>query len=96
MADYYFDDVEAARVVDFFERFLCHPKGGSGAPKKFILEPWQKDYVSQLMGWKHRDTGMRRFRTTYLEIPRKNGKTTLSAGILLYMLLVDKENGKEV
>ena len=95
-ADYYFDETEAAKVVDFFERFLCHPKGGSGAPKKFLLEPWQKDYVRNLMAWKHKATGLRKHRTTYLEIPRKNGKTTLSAGLLLYMLLVDKENGKEI
>ncbi len=94
--NYWLDETEAARVVDFFERFLCHPKGGSGAPKRFVLEPWQKDYVRNLMGWKSKATGLRKHRTTYLEIPRKNGKTTLSAGLLLYMLLVDKENGKEI
>lgn len=75
---------------------LTHPKGGSGKPKPFILEPWQDDYVRNLLAWKHKSTGLRKYRTTYCEIPRKNGKTTLAAGILLYMLLVDKENGKEV
>ena len=94
--EFYFDDNEAFRVSRFFSQMLTHPKGGSGKPKPFILEPWQEEYVKNLLSWKHKSTGLRKYRTTYLEIPRKNGKTTLAAGILLYMLLVDKENGKEV
>ena len=94
--EFYFDDNEAFKVSRFFSQMLTHPKGGSGKPKPFILEPWQEEYVKNLLSWKHKSTGLRKYRTTYLEIPRKNGKTTLAAGILLYMLLVDKENGKEV
>ena len=94
--EFYFDDNEAFKVSRFFSQMLTHPKGGSGKPKPFILEPWQEEYVKKLLSWKHKSTGLRKYRTTYLEIPRKNGKTTLAAGILLYMLLVDKENGKEV
>ena len=74
----------------FFERALTHPKGGAGKPKPFTLEPWQREYVRELMGWKQVGTNLRRYRQTYLEIPRKNGKTTLAAGLLLYMLLVDR------
>lgn len=93
---FWFDDAEADRVVAFFERALTHPKGGSGKPKPFLLEPWQREYVRDLMAWKQVGSNLRKYRQTYLEIPRKNGKTTLAAGILLYMLLVDKENGKEI
>lgn len=93
---YWFDETEANRVVAFFERALTHPKGGAGKPKPFTLEPWQREYVRELMGWKQVGTNLRRYRQTYLEIPRKNGKTTLAAGLLLYMLLVDRENGKEI
>lgn len=95
-ADYYFDENEALKVTRFFEGMLTHPKGGSGKPKKFILEPWQKEFVTNLVSWKSKKTGLRKHRQAYCEIPRKNGKTTLATGVLLYMLLVDKENGKEV
>lgn len=93
---FWFDDAEADRVVAFFERVLTHPKGGSGKPNPFLLELWQKEYVRNLMGWKRAGSNLRKYRQTYLEMPRKNGKTTLAAGLLLYMLLVDRENGKEV
>lgn len=95
-SDYFFDKDEAHKIVRFFEGMLTHPKGGSGKPKKFILEPWQKEFVTNLVAWKSKKTGLRKYRSAYCEIPRKNGKTTLATGILLYMLLVDKENGKEI
>lgn len=94
--EFYFDEQEAFRVSRFFNATLTHPKGGTGAPKPFLLEPWQESFVTNLMGWKHRSTGFRKYRKAYCEIPRKNGKTTLAAGLLVYMLLVDKENGKEI
>ena len=48
-----------------------------------------------LFGWKRKD-GTRRYRTVYVEIPRKNGKTTLAAGLALFLLFADKEAGAEV
>jgi len=88
-----FDAAEAKRAVEFFPDMLTHVKGRAGA---FHLQPWQADIVSNLFGWKDKDTGLRRYRYVYCEVPRKNGKTTLAAGVLLYMLLVDKEIGAEV
>jgi phage terminase large subunit-like protein len=90
---WFFDDDEARRARDFFPMMLTHVKGRSGA---FELQPWQSDLVGKLFGWKDKETGLRRYRYVYCEIPRKNGKTTLAAGILLYMLLVDNEIGSEV
>lgn len=88
-----YDKIEAQRAVDFFPTLLSHVKAQQGA---FHLQPWQADIVKNLFGWKDRETGLRRYRYCYCEIPRKNGKTTLAAGIMLYMLLVDKEVGPEV
>ncbi len=48
-----------------------------------------------MFGWKRKD-GTRKFRTCYIEIPRKNGKSTLCAGLALYMLYADSELGAEV
>jgi phage terminase large subunit-like protein len=83
----------AARAAGFFPRFLTHVKGRQG---RFVLEPWQETLVREIFGWVHHETGLRRYRTVYCEVPRKNGKTTLAAGIMLYMLLVDREQGAEV
>ena len=88
-----FDEEEALRAADFFPTFLTHVKAVSGP---FHLEPWQNDLVQMIFGWKSIETGLRKHRMVYCEVPRKNGKTTLAAGIMLYMLMVDKERGAEV
>lgn len=88
-----FDDSAADHVIQFFS-FLRHSKG-EWAGTEFELAPWQQFIVGSLFGWKRRD-GTRRFRTAYNEIARKNGKSTLSAGIGLYLAFFDDEPGAEV
>jgi len=73
---------------------LRHSKG-EWAGQKFVLEPWQHFIIWNLFGWMDQ-TGFRRFKTGYLEIARKNGKTTLIAGIGLYLFCADGESGAEV
>lgn len=90
-AGHWFDEGAAAKVCGFF-KFLRHSKGRY-AGKPFVLEPWQVDFLSRLFGWKRPD-GFRRFRESYLEIPKKNGKSTLLSGICLYGLF--EEPGAEV
>jgi phage terminase large subunit-like protein len=91
---YYFDKDSADRVVFFIENHIKHSKGEYGG-KPFILEPWQKKIVRDIFGWKIRSSGLRRFRTCYLSVPRKNGKSTLISAISLYMLVGDKEPSAE-
>ena len=85
--------------VDRFLRFcrkLRHVKGTKWAKKPLELDLWQVVYVvAPLMGWRRGD-GSRLYRTLFLEVPRKNGKTTLSAAIALYALTADREVGAEV
>ena len=92
---YWYDESAAQRVVDFFERYLRHIKGrwaGCG----FELMPWQRDdIIKPLFGWKRPD-GTRKYRIAYIEIPRKSGKSTMAAGLALYLLLADGEQGGEV
>ena len=93
--EFHFDEEAANRAVDFIEKFCSHVKGELGG-KPFILEDWQKDdIIRPLFGWKKAD-GRRKYRTCYVEIPRKNGKSNLSAAIALYMLFADGEPGAEV
>ena len=73
---------------------LCHTKG-EWAGQTFDLRPWQEDLVRRLFGTLRPD-GTRQYRTAFLEIPRKNGKTELGAAIALLMLCGDGEQGGEV
>ncbi len=90
-----FDERRAERVVAFMRRFLCHSKG-KWAGEPFELLDWQReDVIMPLFGWVRPD-GTRRFRKTYIEIPKKNGKSTLASAVGLYLLLGDGEMGAEV
>lgn len=92
---YYFDNAAAERVCNFIE-LLPHIKGAWARRRETIkLEPWQKFILTTVFGWKRPD-GMRRFRTAYTEVARKNAKSTLSSGVGLYMLTMDGEAGAEV
>ena len=94
--NYYFDEEAADRAVNFIEKFCTHVKGEL-AGKAFILEKWQKDdIVRPLFGWKDKDTGLRKYRTCYVEIPRKNGKSNLAAALALYLMFADGEPGAEI
>ena len=78
-------------AVKFFEKHLTHAKGELGG-KPFLLEPWQRDYIRALFA---EEGGRRKVRTSLLALPRKNGKSTLAAGIALRCLL-EPEPGAEV
>jgi hypothetical protein len=90
----YFDQQAASRVIRFIS-LLCHSKG-EWAGQPFLLSPWQQFLLWCVFGWKRAEDDTRRFRTAYVEVCRKNGKTTLAAGIGLYMLVADGEAGAEV
>lgn len=93
---YYFDREAAADACDFFAECLTHHKG-EFANKPFFLDVWQRMLVVvPIFGWKIRETGLRRFRKVYIEIPKKNGKSQLSAGLGLYMTFCDGEDGAEI
>lgn len=76
-----------------FIGLLKHSRGDF-AGKPFVLEPWQSEYLDKLFNTK-RDDGLRQYRTSLLALPRKNGKSALSAAIGLYMLFCD-DVGAEV
>ena len=92
---YIFDEKKAVRPIEFIERFCKHSKG-EWAGHPIQLELFQKAYVSALFGFVDKDTGLRRFRETLFVVGRKNGKSTLLAGIALYMLIGDHEPGPEI
>jgi phage terminase large subunit-like protein len=88
-------DVEAGdRVIEFVESFCKHYEG-EWAGRPIVLEEWQKKLLRILFGWMRAD-GTRRFRTAYIEIPRKNGKSFLCSALSLYLLMADDEPGAQV
>lgn len=92
----FFFDAEAGDfVVRWIERFCKHHKGKEWAGKPLVLEAWQKDIIRNAFGWKRAD-GTRRYRTIYIEVGRKNGKSELAAALGLYLLVADGEDGAEV
>jgi phage terminase large subunit-like protein len=92
---YVFDETRASRPIEFIEQFCKHSKGEwAGQPVR--LELFQKAFIQALFGFVDKDTGYRKFREAFFLVGRKNGKSTLLAGLALYMLTSDGEGGAEV
>ena len=89
-----FDDERAERVCCFIE--LCPHIKGPLRGQPIQLEAWQCFSIATAFGWISKQTGARRFREAYTEVPGGNGKTALSSPVGLYMLAADGEGGAEV
>lgn len=92
---YVFDEMRASRPIAFIERFCRHSKG-EWAGQAVRLELFQKAFIQALYGFVDPSTGLRRYREAFVLVGRKNGKSTLLAGLALYMLIADGEGGAEV
>ena len=89
-----FDKEKATLGCSFFS-LLEHFKG-EWAGKPFELEGWQAFIVWSIFGWVKKIEETRRFIYADIEVARKNGKTTLAAGVALNMMLMDGESGAEI
>lgn len=93
----YVFDLAAAEHLCAFVEACPHIEGEWAARgETIILGGWQAFLLGQINGWRHVETGLRRFRYAYIEVPRKNGKSTLLAAVALYFLTVDGEPGAKV
>ena len=93
---YYFDEDAALEKKQFIESKCSHVKGAlSGKP--FVISDWQyEDIIKPVFGLRVCKGGRRLIRHVYMELPRKNGKTTLMGGVELALLFNDGEPGAEV
>ena len=89
----HYDPARAGRAVKFIEN-LKHTKG-KWAGKRFWLLPWQEQIVRDVFGIVD-ERGRRQFRTAFVEIGKKNGKSELAAAVALYLLYADGEPSAEV
>mgnify|MGYP002627290203 CR=1 FL=1 len=89
----HYDKKRADKAVKFIE-MLRHTKG-KWAGERFWLFPWQEQVIRDVFGVVD-EKGRRQFRTAYVEIPKKNGKSELAAAVALYLLYADNEPSAEV
>ena len=89
---YTFREDWAEHAVEFIEEL--EQWRGEFAGRRLTLEPWQKFIIYNIFGFEV--NGRRRFGRAYVEVPRKNGKSTFAAAIMLYGLVADGENGAQV
>ena len=89
MSEWHVDD-----VCSFIE-LLPHVEG-QWSTTTIGLEPWQVFILANVFGFRRRSNGARRFNTAYIEVARKNAKSTLSSGIALYCLSEEGETGPQV
>jgi len=89
----HYDEARADKAVRFIEN-LSHTKGKWDG-KPFWLLPWQEQIIRDIFGVVD-ENGHRQFRTAYIEIGKKNGKSELAAAVALYLLYADNEPSAEV
>jgi len=93
-ADFYFD-------VDAAEKYLRNVQNfshveGHWATKNIKYEPWQCWVWMNIMGFKMKETGFRRFRVAHLEVARGNAKSTMASQCALSFLALDNPNGNHI
>ena len=89
-----FDLRAANRPIEFIETLCKHSKG-EWMGKPIELELFQKAFISALFGFID-EQGIRRFKETFFLVARKNGKSTLLSGLMLYMMIADGEGGAQI
>lgn len=90
---YHFDRKRAEHPIEFIEQFCYIPSGKLGQP--FILERYEKAWIQSIFGFVD-DEGNRQYREAFIVVGRKNGKTSLSAALELYMLIADGEGAAQI
>lgn len=92
--DMYFDEEDVTRRINFIWK-MRHSTGQHNK-QHFKLLPWQLWLVSQIFGWKWKDTGYRVTRKVFLMISRKNGKTAICSALSLAAMVGDAQSGQEI
>lgn len=88
-----YDSAKADRTVKFFNQLKHTKSPWKGVP--FELLNWQDEIIREVFGTV-KENGYRQYNKAYVEVPKKNGKSELAAGIGLYLLSADNEWGAEV
>lgn len=99
--DYEFNSKDAEFVIGIIEKTFVHDQGErlDGTPLRgepFLLEPWQKFIIYNLVGLYHTGTKIRKYKEAFIYIPRKNGKTRLIAALAWALALLERKSGSKI
>lgn len=94
--DKFFFDLDAVRLVLRFFRECIRHVDGEWAGQPFEPQDWEFRILRDLFGWKRKDTGFRKHTSVYVEVAKKNGKSTLAAGVALALIFIDDEQRANV
>lgn len=99
--DYDFNPKDAEFVIEIIEKTFVHQKGENmeGYPLRgtpFLLQPWQKFIVYNLLGFFHKGTKLRRFKEAFNMLPRKQGKTPFMSALAWGLGLLERKSGAEI
>lgn len=99
--DYDFNPKDAEFVIQIIEKTFVHQKGEDmeGRPlrgRPFLLEPWQKFVIYNLLGFFHKGTNLRRFKEAFIMLARKNGKTPFMSALSWGLGLLERMSGAEI
>lgn len=99
--DFDFNPRDAEFVIKIIEKTIVHKKGEaidgtSLTGKPFLLEPWQKFIIYNLLGFFISGTNERRYKEAFIFIPRKNGKTSFIAALAWGLALLQRKSGSTV
>lgn len=99
--DYDFRTKDADFVIGIIEKTIVHDQGErlDGTPLRgepFLLEPWQKFIIYNLLGFFQKDTEIRRYKEAFIYLPRKNGKTRFVAALSWGLSLLERRSGSTV
>lgn len=93
---YHFDEEKAHKPIDFISDYCYHIKGEYANKREYVkLEPWQQFITAVIFGWVD-ENGNRKYTTAFVEVAKKNGKSTWAAGLALYMFGPDGEQSPEI
>jgi phage terminase large subunit-like protein len=98
---YEFNPKDAEFVIGIIEKTFVHAQGENidGTPLRdspFLLEPFHKFQVYNLLGFYHKNTKIRRFKEAFIFIPRKNIKTSFAAALAWALGLLERKSGSKV
>lgn len=99
--EYDFNPRDAEFVIKIIEKTFVHKQGEKldGSPLRgepFLLGPWQKFIVYNLLGFFLKGTKIRRFKEAFIYVPRKNGKTSFVAALSWALGLLERRSGSKV
>lgn len=84
-------------IIKVIENIFKHVEGErlDGTPlygEPFLLEPWQKFIIYNLVGFYHKGTKLRKYKEAFIMIPRKNGKTRFAGALAFALALLERKS----